>query len=95
MKTITNALEVGTCESIVEWVRRGVGIGLVHDICLPKRAEKEIRSRDMGDKVGAVEVAIIYKYSIARQASYQALIEGLYESRIKLDRPGISFPQSE
>jgi hypothetical protein len=62
---------------------------------LPKRAEKEIRSRDMGDKVGAVEVAIIYRYTIARQASYLALIDGLYKSRIQLDRPGISFPRSE
>ena len=66
---------IGNCESIVEYVCRGVGIGFVHDICLPKRAEKEIRSRDMRDKVGTVEVAIIYKYSIARQASYQALID--------------------
>jgi DNA-binding transcriptional LysR family regulator len=80
---ITNALEVGTCESIVEYVRRGVGIGFVHDICLPKKAEKEIRVRDMRGMVGTVEVAIIYKESIARQPSYHALIESLCASKFE------------
>jgi DNA-binding transcriptional LysR family regulator len=73
-----NSLEVGTCESIVEYVRRGVGIGFVHDICLPKKVEKEIRSRDMRDELATIEVSIIYRDSITRHSAYQALIETLY-----------------
>lgn len=78
---INNALEVGTCESIVEYVREGVGIGFVHDICLPKRADSTIRAHSMGDKLGRVEVSIIYKDSFARKSSHQALIESLSAGR--------------
>ena len=84
---IRNALEVGSCESIVEYVRRGVGIGFVHDICLPTKATQEIRSRDLGDQLGTVEVSIIYKDSISRQPSYQVLIESLYKSRAHWHKP--------
>jgi DNA-binding transcriptional LysR family regulator len=85
---ISNALEVGTCESIVEYVRRGVGIGFVHDICLPKGVKREIRSREMGDALGTVEVSIIYKESIVHKPSYQALIESFFKPRINLGRAG-------
>jgi DNA-binding transcriptional LysR family regulator len=81
---IGNVLEVGTCESIVEYVRRGVGIGFVHDICLPIRFESEVRSYNMSDKLGTIEVSIIYRESIAKQPSYHALIESLSSPRISL-----------
>jgi len=49
---IKNILEVGTCDAIVEFVRLGLGIGFVHDICLAKGREKAIGSRDMSLKRG-------------------------------------------
>ena len=72
---IKNVLEVGTCESILEFVRRDIGIGFVHDICFPKADAKDIRSYDMGNELGTIEVSLVYKESILSQSSYQALID--------------------
>ncbi|MGH7834819.1 MAG: LysR family transcriptional regulator [Candidatus Binatia bacterium] len=74
---IKNVLEVGTCESIMEYVRRGIGIGFVHDICLPKHGVREIQSRNMRRELGAIEVSLVYKQSVAIQPPYRALIESL------------------
>jgi DNA-binding transcriptional LysR family regulator len=78
---IKNVLEVGTCESILEYVRRAIGIGFVHDICLPKDGAKDIRSYDMGTELGTIEVSLVYKESILSQSSYKALIDSLCKPR--------------
>ena len=74
---IKNVLEVGTCESITEYVRQGIGIGFVHDICLPKHGAREIQSRNMRRELGTIEVSLVYKQSVAIQPPYRALIESL------------------
>lgn len=80
---IQNILEVGTCETIIEFVRLGLGIGFVHDICLPKGKEKKLGSLDMSSKFGTIEVSLVYKKSTASKPSYQALIENLIQSPTK------------
>jgi LysR family transcriptional regulator, low CO2-responsive transcriptional regulator len=80
---IKNVLEVGTCDSILEFVRRNIGIGFVHDICFPKNGAKDIRSHDMGNELGTIEVSLVYKESIRSQPSYQALIDSFCKPRRK------------
>jgi LysR family nitrogen assimilation transcriptional regulator len=78
---VKNVLEVGTCESILEFVRRDIGIGFVHDICFPKNRVKDIRCYDMGKELGTIEVSLVYKESIRNQRSYQALIDSFCKPR--------------
>ena len=78
---IQNILEVGTCEAIIEFVRLGLGIGFVHDICLPKGKDKKLGALDMSSKFGTIEVSLVYKKSTASKPSYQALIQKLLQSR--------------
>ena len=78
---IDNILEVGTCEAIATFVRLGVGIGFIHDICLPKRRDRSMRWVDMSPKLGTLEVSLVYKKSTASRSSYQALIQSLTPSR--------------
>lgn len=73
---IKNILEVGSCESIVEFVRRNIGIGFVHDICFPKDGTSDIQSYDMGEELGRLEVSLVYKESVRSQSAYRALIDG-------------------
>jgi DNA-binding transcriptional LysR family regulator len=61
---VSNILEVGTCESIIELVRLGVGVGLVHDMCLPARENKAIRRLEMSEFFSFIEFSIIYKTSV-------------------------------
>ena len=78
---ISNILEVGTCESIIELVHRGVGIGLVHDICLPVRKGKALARIQMNEIFKPIEVSIIYKASAFSRPPCRALIETLVHSR--------------
>jgi len=78
---IDNILEVGTCEAIATFVRLGVGIGFIHDICLPKRRDRSMGWVDMSPKLGTLEVSLVYKKSTASRSSYQALIQSLTPSR--------------
>jgi LysR family transcriptional regulator, low CO2-responsive transcriptional regulator len=75
-----NSLEVGTCESIIDFVQLGLGIGFVHEICLPAERSK-IRSIDMRREFGSIDVSIIYKKATASHSSYRMLINALVTSR--------------
>lgn len=73
---IDDILEVEICESIVEFVRLGLGIGFVHAICLPKQMNL-IRSLNMKHEFGTIEISMIYRKSLTSQPSYQAFIDTL------------------
>ena len=77
---IDNILEVGTCDAIAEFVRLGLGIGFIDDICLPKGRDKNIESLDMSPRLGTLEVSLVYKKSTASSSSYKALIQSLAPS---------------
>jgi DNA-binding transcriptional LysR family regulator len=74
---VSNILEAGTCESIIELVHLDVGVGLVHDICLPTRTNKAIATFDMSEFFKPIEVSIIYKTSVLSRTPCRALIETL------------------
>jgi DNA-binding transcriptional LysR family regulator len=78
-------LEVGTCESIIELVRLGVGVGLVHDMCLPARENKAIRRLEMSEFFSFIEFSIIYKTSVLFRPPCRALMETLLNSCHKID----------
>ncbi len=73
---LDNILEVEICESIIEFVRLGLGVGFVHAICLPRQLNL-MRSLDMRNEFGSIEISMIYRKSITSQPSYQAFIDSL------------------
>jgi DNA-binding transcriptional LysR family regulator len=77
---LSNILEAGTCESIIELVHLGVGVGLVHDICLPTRKNKGIVRLEMSEFFKPIEVSIIYKTSVLSRPPCRALLETLLNS---------------
>jgi DNA-binding transcriptional LysR family regulator len=83
---VSNILEVGTCESIIELLHLGVGVGLVHDICLPARKNKAIRRLSMSEFFSPIEVSIIYKSSVLSRPPCRALMETLLNSRRKVEQ---------
>lgn len=76
---LDNILEVEICESIIEFVRLGIGVGFVHAICLPKPVNL-FRSLDMRREFGTIEISMIYRRSLMSQPSYQAFIDTLVGS---------------
>jgi len=58
-----NILEVGSCRSALEFVKLGVGIGLVHNNCLIIERKDNLRFKDVSHIFGAAPVTLIYKRS--------------------------------
>ena len=56
-----NILEVGSCRSALEFVKLGVGIGLVHNKCLITERKDNLRFKDVSHIFGAAPVTLIYK----------------------------------
>ena len=75
-----NILEAGTCDTIMEFVELGLGIGFVHDTCLLRQARK-LQSVDMTSDVGTMEVSVIYRKSAAAKPLHRSLIDALMVRR--------------
>jgi DNA-binding transcriptional LysR family regulator len=71
-----NILEAGTCDTIMEFVELGLGIGFVHDTCL-RRQSRKLQSVDMTSDVGTMEVSVIYRRSAAAKLLQRSLIDAL------------------
>jgi DNA-binding transcriptional LysR family regulator len=71
-----NILEVGTCESIIEYVQLGLGVGFVHDMCLPRQRGK-IGSLDMRREFGTMEVFLVCKKAAASIPWHGSLLDAL------------------
>lgn len=74
---IENVLEVGHCESIIEFVRLGLGVGFVHGMCLPTLRRENIKWCDMTKEFERLELSLIYKKSSTVKPSHRALINAL------------------
>jgi DNA-binding transcriptional LysR family regulator len=80
---IENVMEVGHCESIIEFVRLKLGVGFVHGICLPTLQQKNIRWYDMTNEFERLELSLIYKKSSMLKPSHRAFIDSLVHSTAK------------
>ena len=54
-------LEVGTCQCAIEFVRLGLGVALVHDICVIGERKNKLQFINMSNHFGKAEVSLIHK----------------------------------
>jgi DNA-binding transcriptional LysR family regulator len=80
---VENFVEVVTCEAILNYVQLGVGVGFVHDNCLPALRKRTIRWLEMTAEFGTMDVSIIHKKSVAISPACRALIDTLTPSRVR------------
>lgn len=79
---LENFVEVVTCEAILNYVRLGVGVGFVHDSCLPAQRDRSILWREMTAEFGTLDVSIVYKRSMVITPACGALIDALAPSHV-------------
>ncbi|MBI2985699.1 MAG: LysR family transcriptional regulator [Deltaproteobacteria bacterium] len=77
---VENILEVGSCQSALDFVRLGLGVGLVHDMCVFAEPQKKILSRNVSEFFGVTAVFLIYRPAISLHPAYRALIDYLHSS---------------
>jgi DNA-binding transcriptional LysR family regulator len=71
-----NILEAGTCDTIMEFVELGLGVGFVHDTCL-LRQRRRLQSVNMTGEFETMEVSVIYRKAGVAKALHQSLISAL------------------
>jgi DNA-binding transcriptional LysR family regulator len=72
------AIEVGGCFAIKEFVRLGLGIGLVHDICISKTEQAEFATKDLSHIFGEWETTLIYKKAHPLSEIHRDLIDKIF-----------------
>lgn len=70
-----NILEVGSCRSALEFVKLGVGIGLVHNNCLITEHKDNLRFKDVSHIFGEALVTLIYKRSTVLTPAHLGIID--------------------
>jgi DNA-binding transcriptional LysR family regulator len=77
---LENILEVGHCESIIEFVRVGLGVGFVHGTCLPTLDRRNIGWHDMTEHFDRTELSLVYRKSSTLKPLHRALLDALAQS---------------
>jgi DNA-binding transcriptional LysR family regulator len=72
------AIEVGGCFAIKEFVRLGLGIGLVHDICISKTEHAQFATKDLNHVFGQWETMLIYKKAHPLSEIHRDLIDKIF-----------------
>lgn len=75
--TAQNVLEVNHCDTTTEFVRLGLGAGIVHDICVATEPKKNISFVDVSDLFGKMEMSLIYRKSALLSPTHRVFIDGL------------------
>ena len=68
-------IEAPTCETAATFVEMGVGMALVHTLCIERRLSPRVRSLDLGPRAGKVAFCALYKCGALRQPLVRALVE--------------------
>jgi len=68
-------LEVGSCQSAVEFAKFKVGIALVHDICVLSDLKSKMRFVNMSNLFGKTTISIIRKKNLVLTPAHQAFVE--------------------
>ncbi len=68
-------IEVGNCQSACDLARLGLGVALVHDICLATLHDKKLQSVDLTEYFTKTHVSLIYRDASTLGIAHRALIK--------------------
>lgn len=80
-----NVLEVGRCQSVMEFVKLGLGVGLVHTICGCAEPQKNLIQVEMDRYFDKTDVSIITHTGAVLSAAHQALIRAFTDVAADID----------
>ncbi|MBI4489252.1 MAG: LysR family transcriptional regulator [Deltaproteobacteria bacterium] len=74
---IKTVIEAGSCFAIKEYVRLGLGVGLVHDTCVVEAKERHVHVSNLGHLFGKFEVSLIYLEKKNLPLAHRRFIEAI------------------
>jgi DNA-binding transcriptional LysR family regulator len=83
---IRTVIEAGSCFAIKEYVRLGLGVGLVHDTCMVEGKERDLQVSNLASLFGKSEVALIYLDKKNLPLAHRRFIEAIGQIKNPLAR---------
>lgn len=77
---LQDILEVSTCQSALDFVRLGLGVALIHDICALSEPGNLIRAIDVNHYFKKDEVSLIHRSTLPLTMAHCGLIDTLVEA---------------
>jgi DNA-binding transcriptional LysR family regulator len=68
-------IEAPTCETAATFVEMGVGVALVHSLCMERHRSRHVQTTDLGARFGKVAFCAVHRRGAARAPLVKALIE--------------------
>jgi DNA-binding transcriptional LysR family regulator len=76
---LLNVLEAGSCRAAMDFVRLGLGVAIIHDICAKAEADGRSRLVDASGHFGTTDVALVARRNTIFSPAQSALIRHLTE----------------
>ena len=77
-------IEAPTCETAATFVEMGVGMALVHTLCMERHRSPDVRSVDLGPRYGKVAFCAVYRRGALRKPLVRALVDELSNPATRL-----------
>ena len=75
MEGLPNVLECPTCQTAMELVALGAGPAIVHTMCVAREPNEELKTTDLGEKHGLMQLVVAYRRSALRSRAAQAFFD--------------------
>lgn len=73
-------VEVGRCQSAMDFVELGLGVGFVHTVCASAETHRGIRLKSMSHYFGTMDVSLITRSNAVLGSAHEALIQVFLET---------------
>jgi DNA-binding transcriptional LysR family regulator len=75
LEKASTLMEAPTCETAATFVEMGVGVALVHTLCMERQRSPLVRTVDLGPRAGTVEFCAVHRKGALRQPLVRALLD--------------------
>jgi DNA-binding transcriptional LysR family regulator len=75
--SVDDMLEVSNCSTAKTFVEQGVGLAIVHSLCVSHAPSPNLQWLDLGKHFGRIEFCLVYRKAGARSAVLQNLLDEL------------------
>ncbi len=68
-------IEAPTCETAANFVEMGVGVALVHTLCMERHRSRHVMTSDLGARIGKVSFCAVHRKGATRSPLVRALLD--------------------
>lgn len=89
----TSIIEVATCETACTFVQTGLGVAIVHSLCIDHAHPQAVRWVDLGEQFGTIPFSVVFRRGATDSPLIRGLLDVLMTSRRKAPQGAKSLTQ--